>query len=253
MKCIPQTEPVSAIRAANGPWYQSVSKVSIPRPQTSWRPVAQCVGDEGGRGQRDEGLQIGDRWRGRSAPCPRGPSGDQGGRDSSRPRPTSEGAAMRRAGTRIPNAARIWSSTVRSATPRTASASRSPAGPTRQEAVAEADRAASPIGTATAARPTTPRRYVPEAHFRDAAVAATPRFSLDAAADVAGLADSSLEPSTFAAHSDFEAIREPEDETSSLSSTLAPPVAPGPESPRSAALLRALVGAGDQVVVVRPR
>ena len=41
MKCIPQTEPVSAIRAANGPWYQSVSKVSIPRAQTSWRPVAQ--------------------------------------------------------------------------------------------------------------------------------------------------------------------------------------------------------------------
>ena len=41
MKCIPQTEPVSAIRAANGPWYQSVSKVSMPRPQTSWRPVNQ--------------------------------------------------------------------------------------------------------------------------------------------------------------------------------------------------------------------
>ncbi len=41
MKCIPQTDPVSAIRAANGPWYQSVSKVSMPRPQTSWRPVAQ--------------------------------------------------------------------------------------------------------------------------------------------------------------------------------------------------------------------
>src|SRR6476469_6177973 len=39
--CIPQTDPVSAIRAANGPWYQSVSKVSIPRAQTSWRPVAQ--------------------------------------------------------------------------------------------------------------------------------------------------------------------------------------------------------------------
>ncbi len=43
MKCIPQTDPVSAIRAANGPWYQSVSKVSIPRAQTSWRPVAQCA------------------------------------------------------------------------------------------------------------------------------------------------------------------------------------------------------------------
>ncbi len=41
MKCIPQTDPVSAMRAANGPWYQSVSKVSMPRPQTSWRPVAQ--------------------------------------------------------------------------------------------------------------------------------------------------------------------------------------------------------------------
>ena len=41
MKCIPHTDPVSAMRAANGPWYQSVSKVSIPRPQTSCRPVAQ--------------------------------------------------------------------------------------------------------------------------------------------------------------------------------------------------------------------
>ena len=41
MKCIPQTEPLSAIRAANGPWYQSVSKVSIPRPHTSCSPVAQ--------------------------------------------------------------------------------------------------------------------------------------------------------------------------------------------------------------------
>jgi len=41
VKCSPQTEPLSAMRAAKGPWYQSVSKVSIPRAHTSCSPVAQ--------------------------------------------------------------------------------------------------------------------------------------------------------------------------------------------------------------------
>ena len=67
MKCIPQTEPVSAIRAANGPWYQSVSKVSIPWAQTSWRPVAQWAATKVAAAERQKRLGKGDR-RGRRRP-----------------------------------------------------------------------------------------------------------------------------------------------------------------------------------------
>ena len=41
VKCSVQTDPVSAILAANGAWYQSVSKWFIPRSQLYSSPVAQ--------------------------------------------------------------------------------------------------------------------------------------------------------------------------------------------------------------------
>ena len=65
MKCIPHTDPVSAMRAANGPWYQSVSKVSIPRPQTSCRPVAQWAATKAAARERQNRLGKGDcrGWR----------------------------------------------------------------------------------------------------------------------------------------------------------------------------------------------
>ena len=109
MKCIPQTEPVSAIRAANGPWYQSVSKVSMPRPQTSWRPVNQWAATKAaaarakiswGRGTAGAGGAVGSSSGelfplcGRNAPF----------EPNQMPRPTASEATIRTAGTRMPKA-----------------------------------------------------------------------------------------------------------------------------------------------------
>src|SRR4051812_9024377 len=115
MKCIPQAEPLSAIRAANGPWYQRVSKVGIPRAQASWRPVPQwaatnaaatrantsCGKETAGAG--GEGDAGGAEFPVRGVLSVLGTERPSGTPNQT-PSPTAIAAVIRTAGTRIPNA-----------------------------------------------------------------------------------------------------------------------------------------------------